>query len=233
MITFKDLDISSKVVSTVPCGLIRVEGYSRATTDKWLQFWDARSLADAQAFSDTFVHPVRSLPLLAEAPFAWSYENNNIHFEDGLVIAISDNEGAAAQSALSVSASKIDIMGEIEPASFMPTNYSVAGDWTTGVNEQSVFSLVKGPGRLFRLDLTNNEIEPVWFMLFDTDPNFGDVPLTSWAFPAGASRVLYFGDEGRPMAMAHVVSSLKADVLIVAGLTTVCTIRAFYTCENP
>lgn len=195
MLSPKNYGVASAVLSTTGCELIRIQGYLSGSTDKWLQIHDSATLP-----ADTAV-PKRSYLMQAGMAFSWAWDPGRLVLDNGCTIAISDTEAT-----LTISATTGDLMGELEPTSNIPQDYSVAGDLSTGVDSLAVWNnpvLATSPNTLYRFDFVNNDGATRYLMLFAAEaPADGARPIAQWEVTNGSTLVLSFGDNGlSPMAV--------------------------------
>lgn len=238
MISFSSLatagGVTNIVASTTACGVIRVEGWFYGAADKYLLFFDSPTLPGNGAV------PYKSYALPNTAYFIHSFTPQELETNTGFTVAISDT-----QDTLTISASKADFEGEVEPRSYIPQNYSVAGDTLTGRDFLQVWADATGPKAVYQVDYTNNDGATRYLMLFATDNGAtanGASPLEVWKVLNGATLTLKFGAGGKsPMSqdtnfVNHVGCTLQQSSSVGVGnvptltktVSAVSYFRAYY-----
>jgi hypothetical protein len=186
---FSSYAVHSKIISTVPCSLFRIQGYfAGATADRWLQLFDSPTVP-----ADDTV-PLRSYLMPKTSAYHWGFEAAPLVTATGLTAVMSSTEVK-----LTAVAEDCDFCGDYGPNSYVPSAYSVSGDASTGRDELAVWADA-GAGadnKLYEVRYENKSGADAYLMLFTAVPTAGDTPVQVWG-PIDDDGVLNlsFGGEG-------------------------------------
>lgn len=224
-------------VSTVPCSLIRVQGYYAGAADAWLQIHDSA----AEPGSDEGVVPVKSYALPAASPYHWGFDAAPLCLQSGCYIAVSLTEGTYTAATFD-EGTYLDVMADYGPYDFKPTDYYTAGNLSTGRNSLAVWTSANGPKRLYHVDFANSSSAPaVWLFIYALSSFAGKKPIQRLGPKDGIGQVgvvtFDFGgdgfapfskdSEGTESQGCYLVVSAEPESL-VGLIDSLCYIRAYY-----
>jgi len=175
--------VTNKVVNTSPMSVDRVQGYFRGAVPSWLQLHDAKKLpANGAVPFKTFQQPTA-------AAFHWGFDPGEINTSTGFVVAISTTEAT-----LTISAELADIQVDGE-AALDDTGFTSVGDYTTAIQNQTVWSSANGPHTLRRVEFTalSGAGASLYAKVYGNEaPLVGQLPLATMKLTIGTSKDFLF-----------------------------------------
>lgn len=186
-------DTANKLtVSTVPCSVLRVQGYYTAAADAWLQIFDSVAEPAENAV------PVKSYALASNSPYSWAFDPGTLCLQKGCYVAVSETQGTYTAVAFEANVTMLTLLADYGVNDFRDSGFSTGGDQTTGVDELDVWAdaAAAANNRLLHIDYHNKLETDGYLLLFAHDPSEGDKPLHAWLAESEQVLALDFGSDG-------------------------------------
>ena len=149
--------------------------------------------------------PLKSWPIYTDAPGFKLFDVGELVLADGLYICVSTTE---ATKTLAAGADKYSALAvELQEAE-TPSGTTFAGDLSTGDEVLQVWSEATGPKRLLEIITRNTSGSARYLQIHADDTPATAVLVESFLIPAGTTKRLTFGKDGREVSK-QVAQSIK------------------------
>lgn len=189
-----------------------IRANSSVAADRWIQ-----------VFAGTAVPANGTVPLFAPLLLpniyitAEDYLEGRIVPTDGIVIAVSSTRDTLTVDAAAV----CDITVEIDEFELPIAGSTVVGDITTAVKSRIIWAEAAGPKTLLKVETNRGAGAALFIQLFPEDgPAEGAVPLMSWPFASGESKVLHFGNNAGLVPYRQSAAAVKRQGCTLVFSTT-------------
>ncbi len=181
-IEYEGLAVASATIHTAASTITKIHGFKVAANDRFLQLHDTKG-------TPTTATILRVWPIYGTAPFGEGFIGDPVTCVEGVTFAVSSEANTYTASAETVD---LFVNGE---SSWDNTGVSTAGDYTTGVEDATIWADVAGGHELLRLEFTalTDAGATLYAKLFPTNaPDTGDQPLAQMELPANTSKDFFF-----------------------------------------
>lgn len=182
-IEYEGLAVASATIHPAACTITKIHGFKVAANDKFLQLHDTKTTPANAAV------PLRVWPIYGTAPFGEGFIGDPVACSVGATFVVSTTANTYTASAETVD---LFVNGE---SSWDNTGSSTTGDYTTGVEDATIWADVDGGHELLRLEFTalTDAGATLYAKLFPTaSPAAGDQPLAQMELPANTSKDFFF-----------------------------------------
>jgi hypothetical protein len=210
MYSNSSFDVSLQQTSRLPIGCLKIEGYLKGATDRWLQVHDSCITPAANAV------PIREWPVYSTSEFYKEFKNGELQLKEGLFVGLSTAEGA-----YTASTDKMDVVVETDQA---PLSVTATGDKTTGVNTRQLWAEGVSTKLLYRLIVTELLGDARYIVIYADDAK---VMMPALVVPIAANGTVYmsFGQKGQGFQVLGSATANSNGIYALNGtIYTGCTV---------
>jgi hypothetical protein len=184
--------VTNVVASTMPCSMVRVQGYNSGV-DAWLQIFNLSELPTNGAV------PLKSFAIPQTLAFSWAFDPTNLDLGIGLVVALSTTE---ATLTIGTGGNVMDVEVDFQENCIIPNNCSTSGDMTTACHTLTVWAkdtsapVKQGLNTLYRVLAVDSGGVDTYLQVFSDTPSTGNIPVAQVFLPASVETECNFGDSG-------------------------------------